>query len=272
MIYVSFSLSILYIFCAREVSPFSYCQYDMKTSPIKRTGDVFRSCSSLTRYQTAQDENDNDNEMIQSDSKESSDDISTIPVHTSVARDAGPLWNEELCDDPSLCTIIPHKGRSRKRVLVLCTGGTLTMQNDPTKGNSLAPVQGALTSYLAGMSELTSDPEMPEIISHEYTPLIDSSDMGPGDWSMLARDIHVNYYYFDGFVVLMGTDTMAYAASALSFMLQNLGKPVIFTGSQIPLREPYNDARKNLIMAAIFASSDTISEVGIFFRKLSLNI
>lgn len=87
-----------------------------------------------------------------------------------------------------------------------------------------------------------------------------------GDWAMLARDINTNYYYFDGFVVLMGTDTMSYAASALSFMLQNLGKPVIFTGSQIPLREPYNDARKNLIMATIFASSDTISEVCIFFH------
>ncbi|KAL7530638.1 hypothetical protein ACHAXR_005663 [Thalassiosira sp. AJA248-18] len=116
------------------------------------------------------------------------------------------------------------------------------------------------------MKELTDDPEMPEIISHEYQPLIDSSDMGPGDWAMLARDIHKNYYYFDGFVILMGTDTMAYAASALSFMLQNLGKPVIFTGSQIPLREPYNDARKNLIMATIFASSDTMSEVCIFFH------
>lgn len=68
---------------------------------------------------------------------------------------------------------------------------------------------------------------------------------------MLARDIEANYFHFDGFVVLMGTDTMAYAASALSFMLQNLGKPVIFTGSQIPLREPYNDARKNLIMVTI---------------------
>ena len=65
--------------------------------------------------------------------------------------------------------------------LVLCTGGTLTMSNDPTQGNSLAPVQGALTSYLAGMKELTDDPEMPEIISHEYMPLIDSSDMGPGE-------------------------------------------------------------------------------------------
>ena len=102
-----------------------------------------------------------------------------LPVHTSVARDAGPLWTEELCDDPTMCTVIPHHGQFRKRVLVLCTGGTLTMDSDPSKGNSLAPVQGALTNYLAGMTELTNDPEMPEVISHEYQPLIDSSDMGP---------------------------------------------------------------------------------------------
>ena len=189
-----------------------------------------------------------------------------IPAYESVAKDAGPLFKEELCEEDDLCTVIPHRGRYRKRVLVLCTGGTLTMSADPTRGNSLAPVQGALTEYLAQMSELTDDPEMPEIIAHEYKPLIDSSDMGPGDWAMLARDIHTNYYHFDGFVILMGTDTMAYAASALAFMLQNLGKPVIFTGSQIPLREPYNDARKNLIMATIFASSDTVSEVCIFFH------
>jgi L-asparaginase len=62
--------------------------------------------------------------------------------------------------------------------------------------------------------------------------------MGPGDWALLARDIQTNYYHFDGFVILMGTDTMAYAATALSFMLENLGKPVIFTGSQIPLCQP----------------------------------
>lgn len=64
----------------------------------------------------------------------------------------------------------------------------------------------------------------------------------------------------------MGTDTMAYTATALSFMLENLGKPVIFTGSQIPLCEPYNDARRNLIMALIFASRDSINEVSIFFH------
>ena len=102
-----------------------------------------------------------------------------LPVHTSVAQDAGPLWTEELCDEPTMCTVIPHHGQFRKRVLVLCTGGTLTMDSDPSNNNSLAPVQGALTNYLAGMTELTDDPEMPEVISHEYQPLIDSSDMGP---------------------------------------------------------------------------------------------
>mmetsp|Transcript_30660 Transcript_30660/g.65158 ORF Transcript_30660/g.65158 Transcript_30660/m.65158 type:complete len:142 (-) Transcript_30660:870-1295(-) len=131
------------------------------------------------------------------------------------------------------------------------------MSAGPSQGNSLAPVQGAPTKYMEGMSEFTDDPERPEIVSHEYKPLIGSSVMGPGDRAMLARDINANYYFFDGFVILMGTDTMAYAALALSIMLQNLGKPVIFTRSQTPLREPYNDARKNLIMATIFASSDT---------------
>jgi L-asparaginase len=107
---------------------------------------------------------------------------------------------------------------------------------------------------------------MPEIVAHEYQPFLDSSDIGPADWALLANDIQQNYLHFDGFVILMGTDTMAYCATALSFMLENLGKPVVFTGSQIPLCEPYNDARRNLIMALIFASRDNINEVTIFFH------
>ena len=85
-----------------------------------------------------------------------------LPVHKSIQQPAGLL-----CDDHDLCVIddttniLPHIGRSRKRVLVLCTGGTLTMCHDPTQNNSLAPVQGALTAYLASMRELTDDPEMP---------------------------------------------------------------------------------------------------------------
>lgn len=218
--------------------------------------------STVTSYNVTSHREEDDGNITTNGSVNNDRCIGSIPVHKSVQSPAGQLWDS--LDERTHC--LPHRGRSRKRVLVLCTGGTLTMSNDPTQGNSLAPVQGALTEYLETMRELTDDPEMPEIVAHEYAPLLDSSDMGPGDWAVVAQDIATNYYHFDGFVVLQGTDTMAYAASALSFMFQNLGKPVVFTGSQIPLREPYNDARKNLIMAIIFASSDTVSEVTIFFH------
>jgi hypothetical protein len=107
-----------------------------------------------------------------------------LPEHKAIQTPAGLLCDdEEHCRLDEMTHLLPHRGRkSRKRVLVLCTGGTLTMSHDPMRGNSLAPVQGALTKYLASMRELTEDPEMPEIIAHEYEPLIDSSDMGPGDW------------------------------------------------------------------------------------------
>lgn len=139
------------------------------------------------------------------------------------------------------------------------------MAPDPLNNGALSPVEGAVTTYMKEMNELSNE-NMPEVIVHEYSPFFDSSDLGPSEWAVLASDIIENYYQFDGFVVLMGTDTMAYAATALSFMLENLGKPVVFTGSQIPLSEPYNDGRRNLIMSLIFASRDTIPEVSIFFH------
>jgi len=141
-----------------------------------------------------------------------------LPVHHSVQTRAGLLCNDADCLEDDWTHTVPHRGRGRKRVLVLCTGGTLTMENDPSQGNSLAPVQGALTRYLDRMPELTNDPEMPEIVAHEYTPLIDSSDMGPGDWKILAEDIATNYAYFDGFVVLMGTDTMCVVRTIVGFL------------------------------------------------------
>jgi len=139
------------------------------------------------------------------------------------------------------------------------------MAPSPEANGSLAPVQGALARWLEDVEEL-KHPSMPEVILHEYEPLMDSSDLGPEDWIRLASDISSNYLHFDGFVVILGTDTMSFVASALTFMLENLGKPVILTGSQIPFIEPYNDARRNLIMAIIFASRDTICEVCIFFN------
>lgn len=151
----------------------------------------------------------------------------------------------------------------RKRVLILYTGGTMGMR--PSADGSLAPEAGYLTSRINEMTELQL-PEIPQYEIKEYDPLIDSSAMGPGHWVMIAKDIEENYLLFDGFVVIMGTDTMAYASSALSFMLENLGKTVVFTGSQIPFAEVYNDARRNLIVSIIFASHSDFPEVCICFN------
>jgi L-asparaginase len=131
----------------------------------------------------------------------------------------------------------------------------MTMVPDPQRQNALTPKQGALSHYIEHhmVPELYAD-HMPDIVLHEYEPFLDSSDLGPDEFANVARDIYTNYLYFDGFVVVTGTDTMAYFATALSFMMENLGKPIVFTGSQIPLCYPYNDARHNLIMAILFAS------------------
>jgi L-asparaginase len=184
-----------------------------------------------------------------------------------------PLQSPAGVLDDSPHSFIPQnslhevQGRTKKRVLVLCTGGTLTMAPDPKQNGALAPVEGAISRYMDQMDELKQEnSEMPDYVLHEYSPFRDSSDLGPADWATIAEDIESNYSYFDGFVVLTGTDTMAYIATALSFMLENLNKPVVFTGSQIPLCMPQNDARRNLIMAMIFASRDSINEVCIFFH------
>ena len=147
-----------------------------------------------------------------------------------------------------------------KRVLVLCTGGTMTMVPDTKNQNALTPQQGALSYYIQHhmVPELYYQYEgnhaMPEIVLHEYNPFLDSSDLGPDEFANVAQDIYTNYCAFDGFVVVTGTDTMAYFATSLSFMFEHLNKPIVFTGSQIPLCYPYNDARHNLIMAILFAS------------------
>lgn len=95
----------------------------------------------------------------------------------------------------------------------------------------------------------------------EYEPLLDSCDMTFDDWIRIATDIRKAYHNYDGFVVLHGTDTLAYTASALSFMMENLGKPVIITGSQIPVAEVRSDGMENLIGALITAGNIDIPEV-----------
>lgn len=99
----------------------------------------------------------------------------------------------------------------------------------------------------------------------EYSPLLDSSNMTTDDWGRLGKDIEKNYENYDGFVILHGTDTMAYTASALSFMCEHLGKPIILTGSQVPIYELRNDGRDNLLGALLIAGQFVIPEVGLYF-------
>lgn len=128
------------------------------------------------------------------------------------------------------------------------------------------PAPGFLAESMQGMPEFYR-PEMPEFTLCEYSPLMDSSDMTPADWQRIADDIQRHYDDYDGFVVLHGTDTMAYTASALSFMFENLGKPVIVTGSQIPLAALRSDGQTNLLNALFLAAHYPIHEVTLFFNN-----
>ncbi|TVQ11397.1 MAG: asparaginase [Balneolaceae bacterium] len=147
-----------------------------------------------------------------------------------------------------------------KRILIIQTGGTIAMQLKDIAGYT-------------GASPHPSDflesriPELSGIAHIEIADLFfkDSSDINPADWKILAETIYENYASFDGFVILHGTDTMAYTASALSFCLNNLGKPVILTGSQIPLAVIRSDASRNLINAIEMATLP-LNEVAICFN------
>ncbi len=151
-------------------------------------------------------------------------------------------------------------------LLVIYTGGTIGMKQDPTDG-TLKPFD---------FSQIKDEvPELNKfgvhIDAHTFDPLIDSSDVEPSLWVALAGIIRDRYEDYDGFIILHGTDTMAYSASALSFMLEGLTKPVIFTGSQLPIGVPRTDGKENLIGAVeIAAARDSaghsrVPEVCIFF-------
>jgi len=152
---------------------------------------------------------------------------------------------------------------NKKRVYVIYTGGTIGMQRTP---DGYAPAPGSLQEQLRGMPELR-DPAMPDVVIHEYDPLLDSSNMTPVEWMKIARDIAANYADYDGFVVLHGTDTMAYTASALPFILEGLAKPVVVTGSQIPLVELRSDGRDNLVSSLLAAATLDIPEVCLYFGR-----
>ena len=129
-------------------------------------------------------------------------------------------------------------------------------------GGVYKPVAG----YLAEQVRQLEHPDLPDFDLTEYTPLLDSANMRPANWQLIAEDIAEHYDAYDGFVVLHGTDTMAYTAAALSFMLEGLGKPVILTGSQIPLAEARSDARENLITSLLLAANSKVPEVCLYLN------
>ncbi|RYO98277.1 hypothetical protein DL764_007143 [Monosporascus ibericus] len=176
------------------------------------------------------------------------------------------------------------------RVLVIITGGTICMQ---PSAKGLVPVEGFLENAMAtrpsfnDMSErvplsvikdgarITIDSLRTPPSSYskhirygalEFSPLLDSSSISSAGWAQIADAIKANYHLFDGFVVLHGTDSLAYSASALSFMLEDLGKPVILTGSQASIFSLQSDAVENLLGSLIVAGTFVIPEVCLFFH------
>jgi L-asparaginase len=156
--------------------------------------------------------------------------------------------------------------KNSSRILLIYTGGTIGMIKDYDSG--------ALKAF--NFDELLQNiPEL-KILEHEIETLsfeqpIDSSNMNPDSWVKIATIIHENYDKYDGFVVLHGSDTMSYTASALSFMFENLSKPIIFTGSQLPIGDLRTDAKENLITSIQIAGlqkngKPVISEVGLYFE------
>ena len=148
-----------------------------------------------------------------------------------------------------------------KNILLLYTGGTIGMV--PTE-NGYSPRPGYFQGALEQIAELRH-PRLPHWDFYELDPILDSSNIAVAEWNRIASVIAENYERYDGFVVMHGTDTMAYTASALSFMLENLAKPVILTGSQIPLCEIRSDGRDNLITSLLIAADDRVHEVCLYF-------
>jgi L-asparaginase len=154
----------------------------------------------------------------------------------------------------------------KPRILLIYTGGTIGMIREMNTG-ALVPFQ--FDNLLESIPELVHI--QADISSLSFPEPIDSSNMNPEVWIQLAEILEVNYHNYDGFVVLHGSDTMAYTASALSFMLNHLAKPVIFTGSQLPIGIIRTDGKENLITAIEIAAAridgqPVVPEVAIYFE------
>jgi len=151
--------------------------------------------------------------------------------------------------------------RKDNRILVINTGGTIGMQ---PSDKGLVPACEEFHRQLRMIPELYSD-EMPGWDMIDMEPLLDSSNIALKEWNKIGQTIADHYDQYTGFVILHGTDTMSYTASALSFMLENNNKPVILTGSQIPLSMIRTDAKDNLITSILLAADARIHEVCLYF-------
>ena len=156
--------------------------------------------------------------------------------------------------------------QSKPNILLIYTGGTIGMMKDFETGALKAFDFNQLLDKIPELKQLDC-----QIETFSFEKPIDSSNMNPEKWVQIATVVEENYLKFDGFVVLHGSDTMSYSASALSFMLENLSKPVIFTGSQLPIGDLRTDAKENLITAIQIASlqqkgKPVIHEVCLYFE------
>uniref|UniRef100_A0A3P9KFT6 asparaginase n=1 Tax=Oryzias latipes TaxID=8090 RepID=A0A3P9KFT6_ORYLA len=191
------------------------------------------------------------------------------------------------CSSVERSDSVTSPGVGESRVLVLNTGGTIGMT---LHDNVLAPKANTLVQSLRKLPILHDELYAQQTCLYEYygsenslvlplsksnkriiytimeySPLLDSSNMTTDDWGRIGKDIEKNYEHYDGFVILHGTDTMAYTASALSFMCEHLGKPIVLTGSQVPIYELKNDGRDNLLGALLIAGQFVIPEVCLYF-------
>ena len=156
----------------------------------------------------------------------------------------------------------------KSKILIIYTGGTIGSFLDP-KTETLKPVDfDKLVDFIPELNKVNAD-----ITVYTLDEPKDSSNMTPADWIKIANGIKDNYSTYEGFVVLHGTDTMAYSASAISFLIENIQKPVIFTGSQIPIGLVRTDAKENIITAIEIASAKNkngfprVPEVSIYFEN-----
>ncbi|XP_068194944.1 60 kDa lysophospholipase isoform X2 [Antennarius striatus] len=205
-----------------------------------------------------------------------------VSLHLSRRRKLSSCNSIESAVEP-----LASPATSEARVLVINTGGTIGMT---LHDNVLAPKANAFVQSLRKLPIIHDETYAQQTCLYdyygsectlvlplskgnkrivytviEYNPLLDSSNMTTDDWGRIGKDIEKNYENFDGFVILHGTDTMAYTASALSFMCEHLGKPIILTGSQVPIYEMRNDGRDNLLGALLIAGQFVIPEVCLYF-------